>query len=137
MFELGPGRRPGNGYAVGALATALMLAVVAGGCSSTRTAGTSSDQWYAADGDYRVAYQPPPPKVDVEDDGIEAQAPPLRRSQQEPDDPSEPFSPNYGGPPLHRQAEAVAAPRATVDRAAVPSDLPSDFRRRLTLAAGD
>ncbi len=34
--------------------------------------------------------------IEYEADGIEAQTPPRRRAQAEPDDPSEPFSPNYG-----------------------------------------
>jgi hypothetical protein len=37
-------------------------------------------------------------KEELEDDGRPAQAPPLRRSRPEDDDPSQPWSPNYGGP---------------------------------------
>ena len=37
-------------------------------------------------------------KDDLEDDGRPAQAPPLRRSLPDEDDPSQPWSPNYGGP---------------------------------------
>lgn len=35
-------------------------------------------------------------RVEIEDDGIEAQSAPPRRLSNEPDDPMEPFSPNYG-----------------------------------------
>lgn len=35
-------------------------------------------------------------KVDIEDDGLEGQHPPLRTKSNQPDDPTEPFSPNYG-----------------------------------------
>lgn len=34
--------------------------------------------------------------VEVEDDGLPVQSPPLMRSRRIADDPSEPFSPNYG-----------------------------------------
>lgn len=37
-------------------------------------------------------------KDDLEDDGRPAQAPPLRRALPEEDDPTQPWSPNYGGP---------------------------------------
>lgn len=39
------------------------------------------------------------PRVELEDDGLAVQAPPRVRKQSEPDDPSEPFSPNYGPRP--------------------------------------
>ncbi len=47
-------------------------------------------------------YQPPVKvagnnqRLRIEDDGIEEQLPPLRRRQPVKDDPTEPFSPNYG-----------------------------------------
>ena len=37
--------------------------------------------------------------VDIEKDGIAAQTPPLLERRQTPDNPSEPFSPNYGRKP--------------------------------------
>jgi hypothetical protein len=39
------------------------------------------------------------PPVEVEDDGIEAQRPPPLRAQRVPDDPTEPYSRNYGSVP--------------------------------------
>jgi hypothetical protein len=41
-----------------------------------------------------------PPPVEIEDDGREAQRPPPARMFPQPDDPSQPFSPNYGEVPL-------------------------------------
>jgi len=41
-----------------------------------------------------------PPKIEIEDDGLAVQSPPKVRRRIEPDDPSEPFSPNYGPAPL-------------------------------------
>lgn len=46
----------------------------------------------------RVAVATPPP-IELEDDGLAVQAPPQIRKNAEPDDPSEPFSPNYGPAP--------------------------------------
>lgn len=40
-----------------------------------------------------------PSQVELEEDGVAVQAPPRRRENAEPDDPSEPFSPNYGPAP--------------------------------------
>ena len=48
-------------------------------------------------------------KVEVEDDGVPVQSPPVRRARSEPDDPNEPFSPNYG----------AARPTVTVRKADV------------------
>jgi len=43
------------------------------------------------------------PTVDLEDDGREAQRPPRMRMYQREDDPTQPFSPNYGEVPLPQQ----------------------------------
>ncbi len=51
----------------------------------------------------RISASPPyvsgnsgPPSIDIEDDGLPAQTPPLAGRKSEPDDPREPYSPNYG-----------------------------------------
>jgi len=65
--------------------------------------------------------------VAMEDDGLPAQIPPLRPVKLAPDDPREPFSPNYGPPlsPAEQNAEIEAI---------LPADLPPEFRRRLIRA---
>lgn len=45
---------------------------------------------------YTAHAERPVPRVQKEADGLEGQMHPYRRETQEPDDPSEPFSPNYG-----------------------------------------
>lgn len=61
-------------------------------------------------------------RVEMEDDGLPVQAAPVRRRKPEPDDPSEPFSPNYGEAPRVKQAQAAmpghgeAGARAYEDR---------------------
>lgn len=47
---------------------------------------------------------------DVEDDGLPSQVPPPVNRKRELDDPSEPFSPNYGNPNAPRPAPAAAHP---------------------------
>lgn len=47
-------------------------------------------------------------RVETEDDGMEAQHPPALTKVNEPDDPTEPFSPNYGRSPVSMPAEQPA-----------------------------
>lgn len=65
-------------------------------------------------------------QVAMEDDGLPAQIPPLRRAKPERDDPTEPFSPNYGPPPPNMQDAA--------EQPGLPEDLPPAFRRKLMAA---
>jgi hypothetical protein len=50
-------------------------------------------------------------KDDLEDDGRPAQTPPQRRALPEEDDPSQPWSPNYGGPNPSSNAPTNTQPR--------------------------
>jgi len=70
-----------------------------------------------------------PRRVEIEDDGMEAQPPPPMVRKREPDDPSEPFSPNYGRFKSLKRADAGGAP------VQIPNDLPADFRNKLAKAA--
>lgn len=71
-------------------------------------------------------------RVRMEADGMESQAPPLRRQANEPDDPTEPFSPNYGRAQVYR-TDAIAP----VDATPIPADLPADFREKLVYATSN
>jgi len=73
----------------------LVMAVVASACASTAPVVQSTDK-YAPVAVSRFAGLSPRPWVETEDDGREAQLPPRRRLHPSPDDPTEPFSPNYG-----------------------------------------
>jgi hypothetical protein len=72
------------------------LTILATGCASD---GARRRHAYAYPG---MVYVAPPtpvqpmPRAELEDDGLPAQAPPMRTRANEPDDPTEPFSPNYG-----------------------------------------
>jgi len=68
-------------------------------------------------------------RVEIEDDGMEAQvAPPLVRKR-EVDDPTEPFSPNYGRYTALKHADASGSP------VYIPNDLPQEFRNKLAKAS--
>lgn len=130
MFPLrcGPAPRPRRLGITPALV--VCVAAIAGGCAKEGAYSTSSPQWYA-DPPQRVTAATPPP-VEVEDDGQEAQVPPLRHRPQEPDDPREPYSRNYGSLPPHK-----AEGPAPAMRSAIPDDLPPAFRRQLVSQLDD
>jgi hypothetical protein len=105
------------------------LAICQAGCAS------DNNVYYAKEPAV-AAYVAKAPTADVEADGLPTQPPPSMRIRQMPDDPSEPYSRNYGGP---NPAAADAVPAGTqkpvgVAKAAIPADLPADFRRRLVAA---
>lgn len=74
---------------------ALVMAVLMGACASTAPVVQTTDN-YGLTTTTRFAGFAPPPWVETEDDGREAQLPPRRQTLPTPDDPAEPFSPNYG-----------------------------------------
>jgi hypothetical protein len=79
-------------------------------------------------------------KDDLEDDGRPAQVPPLQRSIPEEDDPTQPWSPNYGGPNTAPNQPSVLKPKpqpksrgktydAMIDPAApIPAPMPAAVR---------
>lgn len=81
--------------------------------SAVLTAGCGHTPKYAYPGSYvgatMVASAPTAPsRADTEGDGMPAQVPPRAGIRQIPDDPREPWSPNYGGPATVRQASGPA-----------------------------
>ena len=72
------------------------VGLLASACASSHAGYNDYAQVGAPQGP-QVAVAPPP--VELEDDGFAVQAPPRVRKNPEPDDPSEPFSPNYGPEP--------------------------------------
>jgi hypothetical protein len=72
----------------------LGLAVLAAGCAS-KSASTYPGERLAGPVPQQHQQQAWAPKVEIEDDGLPAQLAPRHR-RPEPDDPREPWSPNYG-----------------------------------------
>jgi hypothetical protein len=107
------GGRVSRGLVAGALGRpaallfAVALSAALGACSSGG-AFTQSANWSTALAPVTGAGTTPPPPagpaIEIEGDGIETQRAPRRTLDKAPDDPREPFSPNYGAVPA---AEAV------------------------------
>ncbi|MCB1546683.1 MAG: hypothetical protein KDJ41_02390 [Hyphomicrobiaceae bacterium] len=87
------------------LLVALMAALLAGGCASSKQQ-TADTGWYVAGPRPETVAvrpaQPREPTLPTEGDGLPPQAPPLKRPQPLPDDPREPWSPNYGSVPVKK-----------------------------------
>jgi hypothetical protein len=104
-------------------------ALAAGGCASTNS-GYSSQSAPAA-------YVAQGPAVPMESDGLPVQAAPSVRIRQLPDDPSQPFSPNYGGANPAGSVPSRPTVKASNDaagKASIPDDLPPTFRSKLVSA---
>ncbi|MGH1418670.1 MAG: hypothetical protein ACRBCJ_07415 [Hyphomicrobiaceae bacterium] len=74
--------------------TVLALAVFLAACSTRQAQAPRPHINYVAAEPRN--FVPIPAKVELEDDGIEVQRPPVHHTNRQPDDPTEPFSPNYG-----------------------------------------
>ncbi len=72
-----------------------LVCFVAGGCSSSKPVGSPAVYSWNMSG-VAPAYRPPALRRELEDDGIEVQAPPDKHVRTIPDDPREPWSRNYG-----------------------------------------
>lgn len=117
----------------------LMLALALAGCGGRSGYTPTADARVTAPPQQISAAVLAPTEPELEADGRPAQTPPLMRAKPLPDDPSEPFSPNYG----QGRSNTAKAP-AAVERTAAsetvryrPSDdLPPYFRSRLVIANG-
>ncbi len=107
-----------------------VVGVVVGGCATNKQPSYVN----APMADPRPAPAAATHKVDIEDDGLPAQVPPASRHPALPDDPTEPWSPNYGGPapanseprtPEPKQPRPGHKPRRQETAAAIPAPLPA------------
>ena len=102
-----------------ALLTCLALAL--GGCSSVAPLPNSGlISTFASSAPVRTVAAP----ADIEADGLEAQRPPPLRMYAKEDDPSQPFSPNYGSIPLDPAWEVDVTPTTQTKEAAVRGEHP-------------
>jgi hypothetical protein len=109
----GPEERRRSLMSAAARFSALAMAgLLAGACAASK--GASDYQSHAGAPPARVAAADPP-KVELEADGLPAQLPPRRRVKTRPIDPSEPFSPNYGPPPVNQQFPTEPEPLRHAD----------------------
>lgn len=135
MYVLSFGYVPSRGKRRMLRGVALALTIPLAACAANTA--QRSDSWpgeaptrlagYTADSEPKVRRS-----VRTEADGMESQALPFRRQATEPDDPTEPFSPNYGRAQVHR-ADVTSPVEATP----IPTDLPADFREKLVYATSN
>ncbi len=78
----------------------LLPALVGGGCAQNQAYNQSYGQpnWYAGGPAPQQSAAAAPIPVEMEDDGRPAQVPPRVDGRPTADDPTQPWSPNYGGP---------------------------------------
>lgn len=76
------------------------LAITVAGCSHSgyHAAYVTGDNAYVSQAAMPVTS--PPKRIEIEDDGLPVQVAPFRYQRRADDDPTEPFSPNYGTVPL-------------------------------------
>ena len=147
MFCLRTWRRAGDRPVFdSSLTIVLSLALLVAGCGGRSGHAPTADARVASPPQPQFRAALVPPAAELEDDGLPVQRAPLVQRTRYPDDPSEPFSPNYGKVPPAVPAALPAAPTAgraataaTVTKVSLhdlPDDLPPDFRERLIVARG-
>ncbi len=105
-------------------------ALLSAGCANTKASYSSAG--------VPAAYVAQGPSLPVESDGLPVQAPPSSMIRQMPDDPAQPYSPNYGGAnpasTVPSRSTIKASNEAMPARDTIPADLPPAFRRQLAAA---
>lgn len=118
--------------AVRAVAVCL-LAAIGASCAGCANNGTSFPN-----GPAPSVYVAQGPSVPTESDGLPVQAAPPSTIRQMPDDPTQPYSPNYGGTnpasTLQKPPTVKASNEVPPIRPSVPADLPPAFRKQLVAA---
>ena len=95
----------------GALLLSLAAAML-GGCSTTAPSPTGGLFGGLIAAMSETDRKPPQPAGEIEDDGMEGQRPPRLRMYEREDDPTQPFSPNYGSVPIPDADEGAEDPAA-------------------------
>jgi hypothetical protein len=96
---------------------ALLLSLAAamlGGCSTTAPSPTGGLFGGLIATVSEADRKPPQPAGEIEDDGMEGQRPPRLRMYEREDDPTQPFSPNYGSVPIPHADDGTEDPAAPV-----------------------
>lgn len=117
----------------------LMLTSVAlAGCATSQARTYDSPTRVSASSRYEAAPDGAG-TVEMEDDGVPVQPPPVARQTLEPDDPSEPYSPNYGRQEAHSDAPARHVDAGRPGREQGPTsepNPPANFWQRTRLTRG-
>jgi hypothetical protein len=118
--------------AVRALAFPALMAL---GCAPLAGCADNQAAYAAATPDPAVYV--PHVAVEMEGDGLPSQPAPSARVLQLPDDPSEPYSRNYGGPNPAAKIPNTVPPNSSADASPIPAPIPEDVRRRIAVASDD
>lgn len=128
-------RLPSNRTSSAASAVRVLLLLL----TTAALAGCATSQARTYDPPTRVSasarYEGPPngaPAVEMEDDGLPVQPPPVARRDREPDDPTEPYSPNYGRADAHPDAPLPEADDEQAADAGGPSHGSAAANRTMT-----
>jgi hypothetical protein len=119
MSSIDRGHAPCDRRVRGPILALSLLALSVGGCAHEPQHSYQQAGWYAGG----PRGEPPAPiPVEMEDDGRPAQLPPRTGVANVKDDPSEPWSPNYGGPAIKPVKPATAEVKAAPQQVAVAHD---------------
>ena len=135
MYQSRRGRRPVVPPQSALASIILLLALASGGCSSANRAHQAS--WVAGPGAQQRASNEASHRTDLEDDGMEAQVPPPPSIRLAPDDPDEPYSPNYGRPAGSPAGAPASAPASPASQPQLPPSLRPTFRPKVASASDD
>ena len=91
-----------------------LAAAMLGGCSTTAPSPTGGLFGGLIATMSEADRKPPQPAGEIEDDGMEGQRPPRLRMFEREDDPTQPFSPNYGSVPIPQAEDGAEDPAAPV-----------------------
>lgn len=105
MFCLRKGASPKRSVPPGLVAMVMLCAFPLASCSTSRA--PASPAVYSWSRSEPPSYAAAPVRREIEDDGIEAQLPPTRRIRSITDDPTQPWSRNYGRSPAAVSASDV------------------------------
>ncbi|MEQ1697941.1 MAG: adhesin [Hyphomicrobiaceae bacterium] len=119
MSSINRGCAPRDRRVRGPVLALSLLALSVSGCAHESQHSYSQAGWYAGG----PRGEPPAPiPVEMEDDGRPAQLPPRAGVANVKDDPSEPWSPNYGGPALRPVRPVTASVKGAPQQVAAAHD---------------
>lgn len=96
------------------LSIVLSLALLVAGCGGRASHAPTADERVVAPPQSHLRSALAAPAVELEADGMPVQRAPLIERTRMPVDPSEPFSPDYGAPPLRPEKSAHASDPSTM-----------------------
>jgi hypothetical protein len=126
MSEMRRGFAPRSCARRGLLISCLLPALIGGGCAQNQS--YNQPNWYAGGPVPQQAAAAVPIPVEMEDDGRPAQVPPRVDGRPTADDPTQPWSPNYGGPANRSVRRPVQVSQGMVRGHSYPASVAGQWR---------